>query len=417
MSHKFNIDTADLISEVPRPDILQDCISPSSTNKLATFFHTHTHSSVACAYPAKLHAVYEYVPAFQLVNLRAINAPFIFNTTFISNATLNTTSMVTDNFHPFPRLPLELREEIWRLCLPHRVYELDRPIERFVYDVLEEEDDNIPFWLWRTSRSNVRPPLLTRVCRESRRVAFATGKWVSYLRWRRDAWSVDGPYEADWSTGNVIDEGFWQDPSRDIVHLNWTSLYDIDFGSRMASHPLTSLAQEAMRLNGSAAFMLGEMTDETGEGEPFDEPISQWFDRIPLDEGKHEDLAALRLLPEWMVVVRVVVIHLDQRQAAKSGLFGLLGDEIIQVVDATLPIAEQLYVLAEDCEHRAPAVTCAQNFTRMSTDDMDAMVKRVAFKVYHDSEVGKRLRPAIMFRLCTHMCNHINTPYQLEQDV
>lgn len=247
-------------------------------------------------------------------------------------------SMVNHTFHPFPRLPLELREEIWR----------------------------------------------------------------------RDAWCVKGPYEADWNTGNVIDEGFWQDPIRDTVHLNWNSLYDIDFGPRMASHPLTSLAQEAKCLNASASFMLNTITDDIGEVEPYDEPISQWFENIPLDEGKVEDLAALKLPPEWMVVVRVVVIHLNRERAADSGLFGLLGDEIIQVMDATSPLVSQLYALAEHCEHGA--VTTAQNFTRMSADDLDAMVKRVAFKVFHDSEVGKRLRPAIMFRLCTKMCNHINTP-------
>ncbi|KEQ63740.1 uncharacterized protein M437DRAFT_20145, partial [Aureobasidium melanogenum CBS 110374] len=126
----------------------------------------------------------------------------------------------------------------------------------------------------------------------------------------------------------------------------------------------------------------------------------------PLRKGKQEDLVALKLLPDWMVVVRVVVIHLDFRQAADSGLFGLSGDETIQVVDATLPLASQLYELAESCERRAFAVTAAQDFTRMPADDMDAMVKRVAYKIFHDHEVGKRLRPAIMFRLCTEMCNH-----------
>jgi hypothetical protein len=296
--------------------------------------------------------------------------------------------MVNDNFHRFTRLPLELREEIWRLCLPHRVYEMDDPIARYVYGVLEEADDNTPCWLGGTSRSNVRPPLLTRVCHESRRVAFATGKWVSGLRWRPNAWSVNGPDEADWITGNVIDEGFWQDPSRDIVHLNWTSFYDIDFGPSLDGHPLTLLAQEAKLLNGSASFMLDQLlVDESLGWEPYDEPISPWFERISLCKGRPEDLAALKLLPEWMVIVRVIVVHLEFRRAAESGLFGLLGDEIIQVVDVTLPLAEQLYALAEHCERGAPAVAYAQNFTRMSANDMDAMVKRVAFKVFHDSEV------------------------------
>ncbi|KAG9845926.1 hypothetical protein KCU98_g6588, partial [Aureobasidium melanogenum] len=320
--------------------------------------------------------------------------------------------MVNDNFHPFPRLPLELREEIWRFCLPHGVYEMDFPIARFVYDALEEEDENIPCWLWKTSKSNVRPPLLTRVCRESCRVAFARGKWVSDLDWRRDAWSFEDPCEADWKTGKVIDHGHWEDTFRDSAHMNWTSIYDIDFGPRMQGHPLTSLAQEAKRLNGTASFMFECILEPYGifESEPYDKPISYPLEGRPISPERQENLAALKLLPEWLVVVRVVVIHLDLGRAADSGLFGLLGDEVIQVVDATLPLASQLYALAEHCERGAPAIACAQDFVRMSTDDMDAMVKRVAYKVFHEHEVGKRLRPAIMFRLCTEMCNHINTP-------
>jgi hypothetical protein len=344
------------------------------------------------------------------VNLGVVNTTPNSNATSNSNTTSNNTRMVNDNFHSFSRLPTELREEIWRLCLPHRVREMDDPNASIVYEVLESEEDNVPCWLYSTSRSNVRPPLLTRICCESRRVAFESGKWVSFLRWR-DGRSFDRPCEADWKTGKVVDSGCWKDASRDTVHLNWTSFYDIDFGPVwMQDHPLTLLAQEAKRLNGSASFMLDAMTVDIGEAEPYDEPISRWFESIPLGEGKQEDLVALKLLPEWMVVVRVVVIHLDLGRAADSGLFGLLGDGLIQVVDATLPLASQLYALAEHCERGASTVTITQDLTRMSTDDMDAMVKRVAFKVFHDSEVGKRLRPAVMFRLCTQMCNHINTP-------
>jgi hypothetical protein len=316
-------------------------------------------------------------------------------------------SMVNDGFQLFPRLPTELRNEIWRLCLPHRVCEMDDPNASIVYKVLEPEEDDIPCWLYSTSRSNVRPPILTRVCRESRKVAFESGKWNSILRWR-DGRSFDRPCDADWKTGNVIDSGCWKDTTRDTVHLNWTSFYDIDFGPVwMHDHPLTLLAQEAKRLNESASFMLDAMTVDIGEGEPYDQPISRWFESIPLGEGKQEDLAALKLLPEWMVVVRVVVIHLDLGQAADSGLFGLLGDGFIQVVDATLPLAEQLYALAEHCERGASAITTAQDFTRMSANDMGVMIKRVAFKIFHDHEVSKRLRPAIMFRLCTRMCNYV----------
>ncbi|KAH0366143.1 hypothetical protein KCU65_g5579, partial [Aureobasidium melanogenum] len=287
--------------------------------------------------------------------------------------------MVNDNFHRFPRLPLELREEIWRLCLPHRVYEMDFPLEWLVYRVDEPEQDNVPCRLWATSKSNVRPPLITRVCRESRRVAFTTGKWVSSLEWRR-AYSFDEPCEADWNFGNVIDRGHWEDTSRDSISLNWTPSYDVDWGPvNPEGHPLTSLAQEAKRLNGTASFMLDAMTD-SWERHP---DSSSWFlSTAPpanLPEGtpmtqREQNVAALKLLPEWLVVVKVVVIHLDIGRAADSGLFGLLGDEIIQVVDAALPLASQFYELAECCERGASALTIAQDFTRMSANDMDAMV-------------------------------------------
>lgn len=333
--------------------------------------------------------------------------------------------MVNDDFHPFSRLPLELRQEIWRLCLPHRVTEMDYTRADIVFDVFDPDNlaelgygvgellrwhkDNTPCELHPTSKSNVRPPLLTRVCRESRRVALATGKWVPMLQWRPNAPSLDNPWEADWRTGNVIDHGYWEDASHDSAHMNWTPAYDVDFGPvDPRGHPLTSLAKEAKRLNGTASFMLDAMTD-SWERDPY---TTSTFSYTALPEDpqmsqREQNLAASKQLPEWMVVVEMVIIHLDIGRAADSGLFRLSGDEIIQVVDATLPLAERLYALAEHCERGAAAVTAAQDFTRMSADDMDAMVKRAASEVTDDPDVLKRLRPAIMFRLCTEMCNHI----------
>jgi hypothetical protein len=348
-----------------------------------------------------------------------VNTIFNSATTFNLNTTHNNTRMVHDDFHPFPRLPTELRQEIWRLCLPHRVCEMDDPAAFIVYESYES-DYKVPCGLLSTSRSNTRPPLLTRVCRESRGVAFATGTWYPYLDWRGAGWFA-GPGEADWNTGNVIDKGFWQDPSRDSAHMNWTSSYDIDFGTTIYGHPLTSLAEEAKGLNGSASFMLDALEDGW-DWKPYISNLTSLATNLPVSPGplpippSGQNPAALKLLPEWMVIVKVVVIHLDLRRAAHSGLFGLSGDEVIQVVDAGSPLASRLYELAEDCERGASAITTPQDFTRMSANDMDAMVKREAFEALRDHEVGKRLRPAIMFRLCTRMCNHINTPKQ-EQTV
>jgi hypothetical protein len=101
---------------------------------------------------------------------------------------------------------------------------MDDPVAFVVYKAFRPED-KIPCSLMSTSRSNNRPPLLARVCRESRRVAFVTGNRLPMLDWR-GAGSSGGPREADWNTGNVIDRGCWEDTSRDSAHINWTPGYD-----------------------------------------------------------------------------------------------------------------------------------------------------------------------------------------------
>lgn len=362
---------------------------PSLTYKLATLSHTHT---IFC---------------FRNTSLQAMAHKH-------GSASRSTSPRMANNtFHPFPRLPTELREEIWRFCLPHRVSEMDYPIDWMVYDSFgPKPKDKLPCSLISTSISNARPPLLATVCRESRRVALSSGNWSSVL----EEESGSRPLEANWLAANLVTREYWQDPLRDSAHLNWTTSYEADLGYQTDGHPLDSLVWEAKLVNGSASIMLGYMSDSLIEREPFDKPITWQLQSLP-ESCRHEqqDLAALRLLPEWLVVVRVVVIHLDFTQAAKTGLFGLLGDKFVQVVDATLPLASQLYKLAEACESRASTVTAAQDFARMSANDMNAMVKRVALKMYFDHDLPKRMRAAIMFRLCTKMCNHSTT--QGERDI
>jgi hypothetical protein len=340
------------------------------------------------------------------VNLRAVNA--VSN----SNVTFNNTRMLNDTFHFFPRLPIELREEIWRYCLPHRVSEMDYPIDWMVYGSSDPKD-KLPCSLRWTSICNARPPLLATVCRESRRVALRSGNWSSVL----EEESGDRPPEADWQAANLVIDDYWQDPSRDSAQLNWTTYYEAELYCPTDGHPLNSLVWEAKLVNGSASIMLGYMSDYMIEREPFD-TMTWVLQSLPEDRREEQqDLAALRLLLEWLVVVRVVVIHLDFTQAARTGLFGLLGDKFVQVVDATLPLASQLYDLAEACESRASTVTASQDFARMSANDLNAMVKRVALKRYFDHELSKRMQAAIMFRLCTKMCNHGTTSEEEERDI
>jgi hypothetical protein len=313
--------------------------------------------------------------------------------------------MADDTFHPFLRLPVELRHMIWRLCLPHRVSEYDLIIDWVFYKTCGTNAIP-PCQLLSSTFSNSRPPLLTRVCHESRQIAFETGEMDPDLT-IEDEEAIDLVEETEWCAGNVRSYAVWQDCVRDSTHMNWDVEHQIDHGYTTFGHPLVSLAREAKRLNGKASFMVNYI-EYLMESRTFDEPFLQWwFDNVPVSEDNQKNFAALKLLPEWLVVVNVVVIHLAFPLAAKTGLFGLLGEEIVQVVDAASPLATQLYELAETCEGQAEVVTAAQDFARIPAEDMDAMVKRGALKCFHDHEIGQRLRPAIMFRLCTKMCNHV----------
>ena len=223
----------------------------------------------------------------------------------------------------------------------------------------------------------------------------------------KDAIDLSG--EPEWFTGTNIQWDVWKDSVRDSTHLNWDGGHQINLGYTTTGHPLVSLAREAKRLNGKASFMVDYIQDLM-YSEPDDEPLFPFawavVNKWPVSEENQKNLAALKLLPEWLVVVNVVVIHLAFPLAAKTGLFGLLGEEVVQVVDAASPLATQLYELAETCERQAEVVTAAQDFARMPAEYIDDMVKRGAFKCFHDYEIPYRLRPAIMFRLCTEMCNH-----------
>lgn len=76
-------------------------------------------------------------------------------------------STMPQTFTLFPKLPPELRRIIWEFCLPSRVFEVH---DLYKYDHCQLEA---------TSRINTRPPIITRVCVESRLVrSNHPGFWV-----------------------------------------------------------------------------------------------------------------------------------------------------------------------------------------------------------------------------------------------
>jgi len=74
--------------------------------------------------------------------------------------------MSTQVFHCFPLLPKELQLLIWANSLPRRIVELDVPDRGLLRTYCD---------VWSTSIENAKPPRISAVCRESRKVAFRHG--------------------------------------------------------------------------------------------------------------------------------------------------------------------------------------------------------------------------------------------------
>lgn len=226
-------------------------------------------------------------------------------------------------FPQFTLLPVELRLAIWFYCLPHRVVQKDDPYPYGVQRLRKEHK----CWSVRPSFKNAAPPRIASVCRESRQVAMRWGKMVSQ--------------DYSWNLGPI-----WIQPRLDTYHLNFTSE-----------------AAEAILEDGLDKEQVYEfITDGLN-----------WLDAVPLsipceyyldfDLGL-QDVSRMRWLPyieirddfvdgdlnvvydeyayygprpftntSLSATMAFITIHAKRRHAVASGLFGLLLDAPVQLVD------------------------------------------------------------------------------------
>jgi hypothetical protein len=127
---------------------------------------------------------------------------------------------------------------------------------------------------------------------------------------------------------------------------------------------------------------------------------------ISVERAKMRDFDVLKRQPNWRVVMRTVVAHSDPKTAAKTGLFGLLGDAPVQIVDwSDSPRIKAYFDFAEKCE-QDKSVTISQDFRRELHYSMTGKLRDVIMKQFNSEELAAAMNPAIMFRLCTRMCNH-----------
>lgn len=66
-----------------------------------------------------------------------------------------------------------------------------------------------------------------------------------------------------------------------------------------------------------------------------------------------DDFDDLNKMPSWLVVTRVIIIHASQEYAAKTGLFGLLGDAPVQVAEVSDEArVEAFYAFADESQRK-----------------------------------------------------------------
>ncbi|KAL6795938.1 hypothetical protein GGI42DRAFT_99222 [Trichoderma sp. SZMC 28013] len=224
-------------------------------------------------------------------------------------------------FPQFRRLPPEIRLQIWFFCLPHRVVQRDDPL--YLGDIQKQQ---MCFSL-RSALRNAALPLLASVCRESRGVVRKWGKRI-----KQDYWFNLGP--------------IWVQPRLDVYTLNCNGMSswegdDIHIVMEFLDEAFNrfDLMPLAMRSEYFHPFNLDPPAEVDGFS---DYPHLQLYERtrrpgMPSMEDPFNEFARYAERPYTRVsqsaTLAFICIHTTKAQAGDSGLFGLLLDAPVQLVD------------------------------------------------------------------------------------
>lgn len=286
--------------------------------------------------------------------------------------------MSEKHFHLFPKLPTELRLEIWRLCLPNRVWESDFPTDQGFFWT-QDPDGSYPCDVTSTAKLNGLPPVLTRVCQESRDVAHESGGVITE-NFYKDLPAED--YFMTTTSAGIADD-FWVDPKRDSVHLNFEPLYEAIYQNSFGP-ALACLAWESRQVIGRPSFVV------------------DWLSDIHFDR-EEERFEVFEQITSWWVIMRTVIVHASFRDAARSGLFGLLGDAGVQIV--SFSDEERINAFYDFAEVSGRQALSYDGSERPDLDALRQKLKSDLIWAMKSEKLLSRMHPAIMFRLCTWKCN------------
>jgi hypothetical protein len=212
-------------------------------------------------------------------------------------------------FHLFPHLAPELRRLIWKECLPHRV------VEMYVPGLLLS---GTHCELVRGSFRNTLPPIITRVCRESRQIACEKGHLLSRHGYPDDFYEWDRPSLSR----------RWFNPATDILHLDW----DLSYVTRRPEERYRLDSCKNSRDDASIPFFL-QLAAKSTTVSIAASLVGGFCPGIYSHERLVHFLDLLEPRKNYLVALEIVEIHCSLDRALESGLFSR--EERLRLVPAT----------------------------------------------------------------------------------
>lgn len=217
--------------------------------------------------------------------------------------TLTANGLATE-FHLFPYLPWEIRRMIWLYCIEGRVVELNVPQVRYS----SSHSENCISW---TTHQNTRPPVVTRICQESRQAALS-----------QCAWTLAEGEAVNPSDDYITTRSPWFNPAKDIVAFNSLDCtYQYESEDEESSY-FMQCAKQAQGVVIPARmlypFRYLRLPMEVGESNP----------KIPRTAADQ-----FSQLGGFMVCLKSIEVHMPPDKFLQSTLSGRTGDSLVRVVD------------------------------------------------------------------------------------
>lgn len=208
-------------------------------------------------------------------------------------------------FSLFSFLPWELRRMIWLECTESRVVELEVPPEMYL------SGHSITCVSW-TAHQNTRPPVVSRVCHESRQAVLS-----------QCARALDDQETRERADSYITTQSPWFHPGKDIV----------TFSSLKCIYPYD------LEIDGETSYFIAYAKQAKDVVIPARLIYPLRHLRLPMEQGEFRSIIPrvvadqLAPLKSFMVCLKTIEVHMPPEEFLKSTLSGRTGDSLVHIVD------------------------------------------------------------------------------------